>query len=130
MKSKILSLFRVQILICSWAKMSYITGSFQVVTLQNHLLPTHQVSSTYNLSWMYKVVSRQLQGQRIHVPGSVSLYGLCPTLLLVKPKRYRGLPQISKENTVPYGHQKSGILKYFGQCQLNPELAHICRLCS
>src|SRR5574341_1211116 len=96
---------------------------------QNRLCPTDGILSLLRIPEMRRAVRRKLQGEIVHLPGPVSLYGLRSAHVPGKPSGYRGLPAWSKTEAISHGHPEQGLQKYHCPCQRDARLANLRRLC-
>ena len=95
---------------------------------QISIFSNNRLSSSLYLSKMCKSLSRSLQGEKLFMPRSISLYGICSNDFQRKFTRHRSLSQGTEKQTLSYGHPRRHISKYFGKCQQNKKLADLCRL--
>jgi hypothetical protein len=83
-----------------------------------------------NLSSLRCKVPGQLQRKNIYVSRSVSLHGVCPDRPPGKSARYRDLPSLPKQETLPHGYPRTSLQINARRCQRKARLAHLCRACS
>ena len=95
---------------------------------QISIFSSNRLSSSLYLSKMCKSLSRSLQSEKLFMPRSIPLYGICSNDFQRKFTRHRSLSKGTKKQTLPYGHQRRHISEYFGKCQQNKKLADLCRL--
>ncbi len=95
---------------------------------KNGFCSSHGIPADVRIPKMCSALSRQLQNQRVFLPGSVFLHGLCSNNLPPKFARYCNLPESDEQQTLSYGHQVSSVPQYFIKRQQYKRLAHLCRL--
>jgi hypothetical protein len=84
--------------------------------------------SYIRVSKMCCALQRQLQGQELHMLGSVPYYGFCSTYLSGKPERYRSMPSFDSSQALSHGLSLQDFTQHLIQCKSNARLAHIWRL--
>ena len=74
-------------------------------------------------------LSRRPQCPKLHMSGSISLYGLCSTDIPGEPSRYRSLSPCTTAKVVSHGHSRHRSKVQSRRCQRTAVLAYICRPC-
>ena len=77
---------------------------------------------------MCRALPGKLQDQKLFMPGSIPLDGLCSTHIPGEPSGYRGMSQGSATQALPSWDTREGLRKYPGKRQSGSGLAHLCRL--
>src|SRR3990172_1164418 len=95
---------------------------------QNCFLSNHGFRPIVSFPAVRCSLQRKLQGDYVHLSGSVPLHGLRSTYLSRKPQGHRSMSSCSKIKTVPYGNQRKHFTKHSGPCKREPRLANLCRL--
>jgi hypothetical protein len=72
---------------------------------------------------------RRPQYPKLHMPESISLYGICSTDIPGEPSRYRSLSPCTTAEVVPHGHSWHRSKVQSRRCQRAAVLAYICRPC-
>src|SRR3989304_828252 len=80
------------------------------------------------ISPLCRPVSRRLQDPEFLFPGSIALYGLCPTDLPGKFAGYRSLSASTVLQALSHGNPRQGLPKHDGIRQRTSGLAHLRRL--
>ena len=74
-------------------------------------------------------LSGRPQCPKLHLPRSISLYGLCSTDISGEPPRYRSLSSCATAEVVPHGHSRHRSKIKSSRRQRTAGLAYICRPC-
>ena len=97
---------------------------------QTRFLSDDRPFTALHISKMRQSLPRQLQSQKLHMSGSVSMHGFCANDISREPTRHRSMSQSPKKQALPHGDSKFSISQYIGKCQPNSRLAHLRRICS
>jgi len=84
---------------------------------EDDFYPTHGFFARLRISSMCRVLSRQLQDQKLLMMGSISLHGLGEAHLSRKSERYRSLSSIGPTQSLSYGHSWQSLVQYTGPSQ-------------
>ena len=75
-------------------------------------------------------IPRRFQYKKVFLPRPILMHGFCSTHLPRKSSRYRSVPSLSKQKTLPYGHSWQCSQIYSCRSQRNPRLAYLCGISS
>lgn len=94
---------------------------------KNDLCPVDGFCPHLRVPKVRRAIQRQLQGQELHLLGSISMHGLRPTDL---PGKSAGHPSLSTGSPIPAlspGHQGKGVPQHPGSRQSSPGCEDFCR---
>src|SRR5450759_4351798 len=88
----------------------------------------HGTPSREDLGAMRGAVSGQPQDPELHLPGSISVHGVCATDVSREPAGHRSVFALADREALPHGHSRSGFAQHTGQRERDSGLADLCRL--
>jgi hypothetical protein len=99
---------------------------------ENGLCSTDPASATVRVQPMRPSLSRQSQGQKFFMHGSVFMHGVCSTDVSRKPARYRNVPKFSSTKALSHGLSREDRQVHVGRRQRTSGLPHLpgLRLCT
>jgi len=93
------------------------------------LFANNGFSSATGLQKMRQTISRKLQGSKVLMHGSVSIYGICSANLSRKSPRYRSMSARDANQTLSHGNSQQNFKVDTGRCERKQRLANIRQLC-
>src|SRR3989339_1112499 len=96
---------------------------------KNYFLSSDGIPASLRIPQMCSTISRRLQGAKLFLRGSTSLYGFRAIDLSRKLTRYRIVSAIHAAETLSHRFPWFNIQKHISRCQQSARLAYLCRLC-
>ena len=94
------------------------------------LFANNGFSPATRIQKLCRTISRKLQGSKVLMYGSVSMYGIRSVNLLRKPSRHRGMFTCNAIQALSYGDSQQNFKVNSGRCKRKQRLANLRRLCT
>ena len=89
---------------------------------QTRFLSSDRPFAALHISKMRQSLPRQLQSQKLHMSGSVSMHGFRSNDISREFTRHRGMSPSPEKQALPHGNSKYSISQHIGKRQTKPEI--------